>query len=71
MDMAAIGKRLRELRGIRTRVGVAKEAGIQATALANYEAGRRMPSDKAKLALSRYYGLTVDELFFADNNHNE
>ena len=67
-DMHEIGKQLRELRGIRTRTGVAKQLGIGASALANYERGDRIPNDKAKILLARYYGRTVGDLFFDEND---
>ena len=71
MNAKAIGKRLRELRGIRTRTGVAKETGIGYSAIANYETGKRIPNDHAKIILASYYGLSVQELFYASDYHNE
>lgn len=67
MNPKAIGQRLRKLRGIRTRRGVATETGIGYSALSNYEAGIRIPNDEVKLVLARYYGVTVDELFYSDS----
>lgn len=64
LDPEKIGRRLRELRGLRTRVGVAREMGIAPAALSHYECGRRVPSDAAKVAISRYYNVPVQELFF-------
>lgn len=69
MDPKEIGRKLRELRGIRTQVGVARETGIGATALANYENGLRVPTDKHKIILARYYNTTVGKLFFGEGNH--
>lgn len=66
MDPVRIGEKLRKLRGIRTRVGVAKQVGIAPSALANYESGRRVPTDEAKILLSKYYAVPVQELFFDD-----
>ena len=65
-----IGRRLTELRGIRTRKGVAKEIGISYSALSNYEHGIRMPSDAHKVLLSKYYEMPVGELFFADDYYS-
>lgn len=66
-----IGKKLRELRGIRTKRGAAREMGIGESALGNYEHGKRIPNDRAKEKLARYYGLTVGELFFTDKNDSK
>lgn len=71
MTAESIGKKLRELRGIRTRRGTAKEMGIGESALNNYESGKRIPNDKAKEIIARYYGLTVGELFYGEKNNAE
>ena len=71
MTATDIGKRLRELRGIRTRRGVAGETGLGYSALSNYENGVRIPNDRAKEVLARYYGLTVGDLFYGDDYHQE
>ncbi len=60
----AIGKRLIELRGVRTRTGVAKELGIGYSSLCNYENGERIPPDDVKVKIAEYYGVTVQELFY-------
>lgn len=57
------GKRLRQLRGIRTRTGVAREVGISYAALAFYESGERNPSGSVKQKLAAYYGLPVEVIF--------
>ena len=69
IDPVQIGKRLRVLRGIRTRAQVEKETGISQARLGNYEHGTRVPNDQAKVILSNYYGISVQNLFFADNNN--
>ena len=66
---AEIGKRLRLLRGIRTRAEVEKATCISQGRLGNYEHGTRVPNDEAKVILSNYYGMSVQELFFADSNN--
>ena len=71
LSAADIGNRLRELRGIRTRRGVARETGIGESALNNYERGIRVPNDRAKEILARYYGTTVGNLFFDEDKHSE
>lgn len=64
MDSTAIGKKLRVLRGSRTMDEVAIACGITRSAVSNYENGQRIPADDVKQKLARYYGVTVDELFF-------
>lgn len=34
-----------------------------------YEAGLRVPRDEVKLRLSRYYGLSLEQLFFDPQVH--
>ena len=63
-DTVQNGKRLRELRGNRTREEVSKETGIGITSLAMYESGERNPRDEVKLTLANYYGKTVSDIFF-------
>lgn len=65
-NMAEVGKRLRQLRGIRTRTGVSREVGIPLSTLQSYEEGRRKPSGRAMVLLAKYYGRSVEEIFFAD-----
>lgn len=69
MDAKEIGKRLKEARGTRTIAEVCEATGIGETALRNYENGFRIPRDYVKLVLSRYYGISVENLFFAPELH--
>ena len=69
IDPVRLGKRLRILRGIRTRAQVEKETGISQARLGNYEHGVRIPTDEAKVILSNFYGVTVQDLCFSDNNN--
>ena len=64
MDPDKIRKKLIELRGEKTLATVAKGTGLTVQALCNYEAGIRIPRDEAKVAISNYYGKTVQEIFF-------
>lgn len=63
-NMAAAGKRLRELRGIRTRTGVSRELNIPYATLQSYEDGKREPAGPAKQKLADYYGVSVESIFF-------
>lgn len=66
MDPQAIGRRLRELRGVfRTQAEVAEEIGITREALSNYENGTRVPRDEDKVRIAQFYGLSVQDLFFS------
>ncbi len=64
-DATTIGKRLIELRGDQERSKVAKAVGITYSALSNYESGLRTPRDEVKVSLARYYGKTIEEIFFS------
>lgn len=68
-DAKEIGRRLRELRGNRTLEEAANGAGVGQSALTMYELGQRIPRDEAKIRLAKYYGVTVDALFFASELH--
>lgn len=61
-----IGRRLRALRGDRTLQKVSDDTGLGVSALTMYELGNRMPRDEAKIALANYYGVSIDNLFFAE-----
>lgn len=63
-DAVEIGKRLVQVRGIRTRIGVAKETGIPVTTLQGIENGKRVPSPDNMIILANYYGISVQHLFF-------
>lgn len=65
VDMAQAGKKLRELRGIRTRSGVSRETGIPYSTLQSYEDGTRTPPGRVKQKLADYYGVPVGFIFFA------
>ena len=60
------GARLRELRGGRTQQEVAAELGISKSALAMYEQDKRTPRDKVKIKLARFYGKTVQFIFYPE-----
>lgn len=66
IDMKKAGNILRNLRGIRTRTGVAKQLDMPYSSLQAYEEGRREPSGRIKEKLAEYYHVTVEEIFLAD-----
>lgn len=63
-DVKENGKRLRELRGDRPMREIADGTGISLSLYGMYERGERNPSDDNKLILARFYGMSVDELFY-------
>lgn len=69
IDAVEIGKRLRRLRGIMTRKQVQNATGISQGRLGNYEHGTRVPNDEAKVILSNYYGVSIQDLFYTNNNN--
>lgn len=66
MNRKQIARRLVGLRGNRTREETAKAVGISLSALGMYETGRRVPKDEIKIRFARYFGVTVQDIFFAD-----
>lgn len=65
MDTKIMAEKLRKLRGNKSRQEVADACGISISALAMYEAGERIPRDKIKIKLARYYNKSVNYIFFA------
>lgn len=48
----------------KTITEMAVDTGLGGSALRNYELGIRVPCDDNKLIIARYFGKTVDELFY-------
>lgn len=65
----SVGSKLRSLRGNKTLQATADAIGITKSALAMYEKDKRVPRDEVKVRVAKYYGVTVQSLFFADNEH--
>ena len=65
MDSSRMAKKLVELRGSKSRESVANALGLILSTLTMYEIGARIPRDENKEKIARYYGKTVDEIFFA------
>lgn len=63
IDMTESGKRLRELRGCRTRRGVSRETGIPYSSLEAYENGTRKPAERVKKILADYYHCEKKDIF--------
>ena len=66
MDKKTIGLKLKELRGSKTEAEVAKAIGVGQTAISMYETGDRIPRDHIKVKLAKFFGVSVESIFFAD-----
>lgn len=60
--------RLRLKMGL-TQRQVAEAVGISQSSYAMIESGRRHPRKEVEKKLADFFGVTVDELFFSQNNH--
>ena len=71
MTKEQIGERLRSMREERgmTKRFVSKKTGIRYRTFCSYEYGERIPSDQNKVILAEFFGTTVGELFFAEQDH--
>ena len=67
--MSNYSEKLIKLRGDKSQTFVAASVGISTSALAMYECGKRVPRDEIKIALARFFGTTVGELFFDQECH--
>lgn len=65
MSSEKVGEMLRNLRGARTQSEVADACKISTQALSSYERGERIPRDEVKIRIASYYGVTIQDLFFA------
>lgn len=61
---------LRELRGDRTQDEIAKELGITKSSWAMYERGERTPRDETKIRIARFFGKSIEEIFFSGASTN-
>lgn len=67
--MVPYGERLIKLRGNKSQEKVAKDLGLATSAISMYETEKRVPRDSIKVALARYYGTTVQAIFFEEECH--
>ena len=61
-----LGRRLKELRGDRSRDKVAAAISLCVSALGMYECNKRIPRDDVKKRIADYFGVTIQQLFFED-----
>lgn len=57
-------EKLIHLRGDRTQKEVSKAIGISTSTLGMYETGERIPRDEIKKKIAKYYGVSIEYLFF-------
>lgn len=71
MNGKEIGERLRKLRKSfkMTKRFVAQSLGIGYSSVCAYEYGTRIPSDEMKVKLAKFYGVSVEKLFYAKQNN--
>lgn len=69
LDVMAMAEKLVALRGSRTQEEVANDLEISKSALAMYEAGKRVPRDPTKYRIAKYYKKSVPYIFFNEKEH--
>ena len=55
---------MRKLRGKTPRRFVAEEIGVSYSSYMKYERSERTPSDPIKKKIAKYYGVSVESIFF-------
>lgn len=65
----SFGEKLKVLRGNRSQEVMAKELNITKSSLAMYERNERIPRDEVKVRIAKYFGKTVQELFYNYDEH--
>ena len=69
MNKEKIGARLRELRGDKSIRSVAKDLNLAPSTITMYENGDRIPKDDIKISIAKYYGQTVESIFYDVSDH--
>ena len=64
LNSKKIGEKLKDLRGDKTLEEVSKALKISKSALCMYESGQRVPKDEIKIRIAKYFGLTVESIFY-------
>lgn len=66
METKSIGEKLIALRGNRSQAEVATGIGVTTAAVGMYERNERIPKDQIKMRIADYFGVSVQEIFFAE-----
>lgn len=61
----SIGEKLKHLRKKKTISEVAKAVGVTESSYIKYERDERKPRDEVKVRIAKYYGKTVESIFFS------
>ena len=69
MSKQTIGTILRSLRENMTQERIAADLGITKSSWAMYERDQRVPRDEVKVRIANYFHKTVQEIFFAQDEH--
>ena len=69
-DNMTVGEKLQILRGNKSQTEVAESVGISSSTLSMYEQNKRSPRDEIKVRISKYYGVSVGDLFYSSENHD-
>ena len=62
--MESRAQRLKSARGDIPRIKVCNDLGIALSTLSMYETGQRVPRDEIKVKLAKYYGVSIEDLFY-------
>ena len=55
---------LKELRGVKSQAEIASSVGVTKSSWAMYERGERVPRDEVKVKIAKYFGKSVQEIFY-------
>ncbi len=66
MDKKKTAERLRSLRGDRTIEEIANALGVSKSSVCMYELGERTPRDDVKAKYAKYFGVSVESIFFTN-----
>lgn len=64
-DEVTIGEKLRKLRGKKKKQIIADAIGVSYSSYVKYERDERHPSDEVKKRIAKYFGVTVQSIFFS------
>lgn len=65
----SFGKILRDLRGDKTQEEIAQAVGVTKSSWAMYEREERIPRDEVKIQIAKYFGKSVQDIFFRQVEH--
>lgn len=68
--ISGYGARLKALRGDKSLDEVANATGLTRSTIFMYETEERIPRDENKVALAKYFGKSVQEIFFESECHD-